>query len=203
MVYNIAGGHYPGNPDPEPYFENLDGDFMNLELVDRTPDGGRVLIPKKSGRKITSHNVPTKVKRGGPGLKRLPLLDVNNVYSCLMVNQTFKDILEELEPDVHQYFPMAVMVKGEKIADHFWLNICNRLDTVHKTSCIPPLNEYGRWRPKTQSPENKLVFDEKAIGGHHAWHDKFQGGTFISEMFAERLQEAGVTGVGYGKFEQA
>lgn len=148
-------------------------------------------------------HMPTKLRRGGPGLDIFPLLDVDSYTSCLLVNQTFKDILEELEPGVHQFFPMEIFIKDYKVGDRYWLNICNRLDSKHR-GLTWPLNEYGLHRPtREQRANDKLVFSEDAIGGHHAWHDKFELGTFISDAFAERVQAAGLNGITYQHFDQA
>ena len=111
------------------------------------------------------------------------------------------DILEELEPGVHQFWPMELYIKNEKIGDAYWLNICNRLDTMHRKLTYP-FNERGFWKPTKDNP-GRLVFEVQKIGEHHAWHDKFRGGTFISEEFAARLQAAGVTGLSYQHLEQA
>ena len=68
-------------------------------------------------------------------------------------NETFKDMLEELEPDVHRYFPIGLFAKDHdpatgqpedgfhdepsgkthkliKVADCGLLNICNRLHSL-------------------------------------------------------------------------
>lgn len=201
MVYYFGGGKYGDeDPDPMPYFL-AEGDFQNTRVVDKTPDGGRLIVAKNTGRPMALDNIPTVVSRGGPSLEKVPLLDVNSVYSGTMVNQTFKDILEELEPSVHQFFPMAVMNKGEKIADHYWLNICNRLDAIDKTKTYP-LDDRGFWNPKRGEP-SAIVFSLDAIGDRHIWHDKFVEGTFVSEEFLKRLREAGLTGLSYGAAEVA
>lgn len=146
-------------------------------------------------------HMPTKLQRIGRGLGIFPLLDVDSFAGCLLVNQTFKDILEELEPGVHQFFPMEIFIKDEKVGDRYWLNICNRLDSYDRTRTYP-LNERGFWKPTRENP-GAQVFSVAAIGSHHAWHDKFEPGTFISDTLAERLKAAGLTGITYQHFDQA
>lgn len=206
MVYHISGGKYVTDYLYEqPGYKALDGEFEKVELLDSTPDGGRLLHVHslKSGRPMKSDHIPTRIQRVGRGLDIFPLLEVDSCASCLLVNQTFKDILEELEPGVHQFFPMEILIKDQKVGDRYWLNICNRLDSKHR-GLTWPLNEYGLYRPtREQRASAKLVFSEDAIGRHHAWHDKFELGTFISDTFAEKLKAAGLTGITYQHFDQA
>ena len=94
------------------------------------------------------------------------MLDVNNVYGRFMVTKVLKDILEELEPGAHQFFPMAVYWKGEKITDNFWLNLCTRLDEYHPELTYPR-NERAFFKP-VKGGSNSIVLSIEAIGGHHA-----------------------------------
>jgi hypothetical protein len=131
-------------------------------------------------------------------------LDVENWNAHFFVCQTFKDILDELEPDVHQFFPIEVIQAGEKITDYYWLNVCNRLDTYHPELTYPR-NERGFFKYKEGEPAS-VVFSTEAIGDHHAWIDKFAGGgngIFVSDAFAERLQKADLTGMSMRHKKQA
>lgn len=204
MVHHISGGKYVTDYlGSQTWYDALDGNLDKVEIVDPTPDGGGLLHKHKlmSGRAMKPDHMPTKLRRGGPGLDVLPLLDIDGYASCLLVNATFRDILENLEPSVHQFFPMAVHVGEEKVADRWWLNICNRLDTYDRNRTYP-LNERGFWKP-TRENSGAQVFSIKAIGDRHAWHDKFGHGTYISDAFAELLQAARLTGITYQHFDQA
>ncbi|MCW3780078.1 imm11 family protein [Defluviimonas salinarum] len=200
MVYHISGGKYVTDYlGSQPGYKALDGDIDKVEIVDPTPDGGGLITRRglKSGRPMKPDHMPTKLQRIGRGLDIFPLLDVDSYTSCLLVNQTFKDILEELEPGVHQFFPMEIFIKDEKVGDRYWLNICNRLDTYHPTLTYPR-NERGFFEPVKGEPFS-VVFSVDAIGNHHAWHDKFGQGTYISDTFAERLQAAVLSGLHFSE----
>ncbi|UWQ36907.1 MULTISPECIES: imm11 family protein [Leisingera] len=220
MVYSMAGGSTACDPtlDGEPgnYFEGMDGDLGAAEVADTTPDGG-TRIGKASwhvGRSvIAGKNFPTKLKRSGPGIKRAKLLDVNRQTGGLdLVNQAFKDIVEEFEPGMHQFFPMEYYdSKGKvKIGDGYWMVICQRLDTLHDTLCVPPRNERGfidefneEYKGRDKSLD-RIVFDKGKVPGHHMWHDKFLPMSFLfSNTLAERLIEAGLTGLSYRRLEEA
>ncbi|MBM7066840.1 imm11 family protein [Actibacterium sp. 188UL27-1] len=106
-----------------------------------------------------------------------------------------------MEPETHQFFPMEIFERKKKIADYYWLNVCNRLDTYHPELTYPR-NERGFWKSVEGEPAS-LVYSMEAIGDHHMWVDKFAGPTFMSDTFAARLQEAGLTGISYHRKEQA
>lgn len=206
MVYHISGGKYVTDYlGSQPGYKALDGDIEKVEIVDPTPDGGGLITRRglKSGRPMKPDHMPTRLGRGGPGLDIFPLLDVDSFTSCLLVNQTFKDILEELEPGVHQFFPMEIFIKDEKVGDRYWLNICNRLDSYHPTLTYPRNARGFLLRVKEGEPRS-VVFSAEAIGDHHAWHEKFGMGTYISDIFAGRLKDASLTGLTFSKhYDQA
>ncbi|ATG35916.1 hypothetical protein PhaeoP23_01774 [Phaeobacter piscinae] len=220
MVYAMAGGNTDYDPtlDVEPgnFFEGMDGKLRAAEVADLTPDGG-VRIGKSSwhkGRSVkVDENFPTKLKRSGPGIKRAKLLDVNRQTGSLdLVNQTFKDIVEEFEPGMHQFFPMEYYdSKGKvKIGDGYWMVICQRLDTLHDTLCVPPRNDRGfidkfneDYKDRNKSLD-RIVFDKEKVSGHHMWHDEFLSMSYLfSDTLAERLIGAGLTGLSYRKLEEA
>ncbi|WP_081625843.1 imm11 family protein [Yoonia vestfoldensis] len=207
MAFYVNSGIRPEGQELEynPYFQWLDGDFDKVDLYDRTQDGGGMIVRLGSGRPLKPDHMPTKIKRIDPNRKPVPLLDVERWPSKCLVNQTFKDILEEIEPDTHQFFPMEIFQNDEKIAHYYLLNVCNRLDTYHPELTYPR-NARGFWKPVKGEPSS-IVFSMEAIGNHHAWIDKFAGlggsGVFMSDVLVERLQTAGLTGLSFHKKQEA
>ena len=110
--------------------------------------------------------------------------------------KAFKDTVEDLEPDTHQFFPMEYFESGDrKIGEGYLFIVCKRLDTLHDTACQPPRNERG-FMPRFVRGENRrIVFSAKKIAGHHVWTDKFQSGRIVSGALAERLQSLNLTGL--------
>ncbi|WP_232820846.1 DUF1629 domain-containing protein [Thalassobius sp. I31.1] len=216
MAYFITGGHW--TEEQEIKYINmlgnlqisaLDGNADKIGLVDATPDDGTRIISSAYwvGRPIKSDGIPTKLERKPWDLKRIPLLDVETYLSgTLLVPQSFKDLMEELEPDVHQFWPMDIYVKGECVARKYWFIACNRLRTLHPTACWPPLNERGFWDPTPDMNErqnDRRVFSTEAIGSHHAWVDKAENLCLFSDVFAERLMGLGLTGLCFRKADEA
>ncbi|NJM83266.1 MAG: hypothetical protein HC844_12935 [Tabrizicola sp.] len=171
-----------------------------MELIDASQDEGRLISATNpvQGRTITGKNVPTKLERMGPTLEEYPLLDVITYWSGnLLVCKAFRDLLEEMEPGVHQFFPMELLVNGSKVATYHWFVCCTRIATMSREHCYPPLDERGFFRPSPigQNQNDRVVLSRDKIGAHHAWHDKFYGRTMFSNVFAERLFSFGLSGI--------
>ena len=223
MAYGMGGGNRNYDPSlkglPSNSFVGIDGELSDVEVADLTPDdGGRIL---KSfwhvGRAVKPETVPTKLRRTGPPVSRAKLLDVNAQTGSLdLVCQTFKDIVEEFEPDVHQFFPMTYYnSKGtEVIGEGYYMIICQRISTMHDTLCVPPLDERGYYLPRSirDSPEyqasdktlDKKVFSSEKIGSHHMWRDwKSSRTCMFSNALGERLIAANLSGLVYRTYEEA
>lgn len=207
MVYHIVGGDWDSSKvedDQHSWIEVLEGDHQNIRLLDATQDDG-VVITKKgwtAGRPISAEGMPTKAVRKGVGLAIKPLVDAEAFFGQLLVSDAFKEIVEELEPGVHQFFPMELYVGDEFQRTDYFFNICNRLDTMDRELSFP-INARGFFRPKGND-DYRLVFSKEKIGNHHAWRDKFVpgGATYISNTLAQRLKEAGITGLRFNEREE-
>lgn len=202
--YHITGAQLPDDVYYANYFEAMDGEPDKIRITDPTPDGGSLIMPTSVnvGRPIKPDHVPTKLRRTGPGVKQNPLLDFDMwLANTLLVPPKFKDILEELEPGVHQFFPMDYYQKDQKIGEGYWFIFGQRLDTLHDTACVPGRDERGfvistgpdgKWRKPT------IVFSADKINGAHAWVDKFVGRSrLISGEFGEQLKAENLTGIKY------
>lgn len=207
MAWLINGGHwteedkarYPELLMSHPW-KNLDGNTQQLELIDASRDDGGLIITGNpmEGRAIKDKNVPTRIERTGPTLEEHPLLDVitysgGNLLACT----AFRDLVEEMEPGVHQFFPMDLLVNGTKVATYHWFICGTRIATMSREHCYPPLNERGFFKPSPfgQHQNDRLVLSREKIGARHAWHDKFYGKNFFSNAFAERLFSLGLTDI--------
>jgi hypothetical protein len=223
MAYGMGGGNRNYDPSlkglPSNSFVGIDGELSDVEVADLTPDEGGPIMRSSwhVGRAVKPDNVPTKLRRTGPPVSRAKLLDVNAQTGSLdLVCQTFKDIVEEFEPDVHQFFPMTYYnSKGtEVIGEGYFMVICQRMSTLHETLCVPPLDERGRYLTPSirQSPEyqasdkmlDKKVFSPKKIGSHHMWRDlKSPGECMFSNALGERLIAANLSGLVFRTYEEA
>ncbi|WP_352664483.1 DUF1629 domain-containing protein [Mesorhizobium sp. M0621] len=119
------------------------------------------------------------------------------------MDKKFKDEVERLEPDVHQFLSVEFVWKdGSHAADRFWFVPCNRLDSVDRNETT---FEFRNIWYLDGSQDKKLVFNSSQIGNCHAWMDKFisgQGGVWISDVLKEKIEQAGVTGISLQHYEE-
>lgn len=175
----------------------LDGDLRKVEYVDRTIDWegiGGVFEPgdMNLGRAIKPDHLPTKVFYKG---KRYGIPEVISGCKMFLVNDRFKDIVESIEPDVHQYFPVDVVWEDGTLAQKMYLfNICNRLDAVSREASTAELRKGRMWEPST----GKMVFSTTRVGDHHIWIDRHivaPSMFYCSDKMHQALRDADISGL--------
>ncbi|QDG76858.1 DUF1629 domain-containing protein [Labrenzia sp. PHM005] len=176
----------------------LDGNPRKIEYIDTTPEKGDNPLFEPgdlySGRAVKGDHVPTRIEWSN---KKHPPYDVFRLEGLIVVSDTVKDIIEELEPDVHQFFPIAVVYKDGSLARQmYFFNICNRLDTMDRERATVTFDRVF-WRPET----GDFAFSKAAIGARHAWKDKHLSyGLFLSDAAKTRMEQSGVTGITFHSF---
>ncbi len=205
-------GHYAG-------IEPLDGDVSKIEVADKTPDAGfdvnsASTYPTYQGRPVLTEHVPTKLEWQETG----PVPDVGIVRGMLVVPPRFREIVEQFEPDVHQFLPVDVLDQsGALLAKRYFFIACNRLDSVDRTHTVMILSKGMLWRPARdiarRRPEDippgfdvsappKIVFNNAQIGEKHAWCDKFlMYGPYLSDALGTALEKENFTGIDLKKGE--
>lgn len=192
MVYRI----FPDYPGMHRYgMKHLDGDQRKVVAIDLAPDEAKIL-PSNSifaGRPVDTTHLPTKVQQAGPK-RKFKDISPDGLYT---VSEKFREVVEGLEPGVHQFVPVEFVWKdGTHAAKRYWYFPCNRLDSVDREKTTEELVEGIRWRP-TKKPN--FVFSRSQIGDCHLWRDKFMPpsyGPFISNSLYEAFMEAGIEGLG-------
>lgn len=168
-----------------------------LELEDYTPDGGRGLrfgfFELESGRRVKSDGVPKKVY----WKSRKQPLDFEWVI-FKSVSDRLRTLIEEIEPGVHQFEPLEFISKdGISLFHHWFWQICNRLDTIHRQKTDMVLDELV-WKPNDEIPSSKqvgAVFDLERIGSASFWYDKHvSGGPFCSDHAKNVIVASGLPG---------
>jgi len=170
-------------------FNLLDGYLNNIHVLDETPDGGTGLFSGgsvASGRAVETANFPTKMRWEG-GVRALPDFDDHH---CLNVSEKAKDLIEQIEPNVHQFIPVEIINdRGKRIGRRFFLVVCNRVASLdhEKTTMVlqkfGPESQFARWVPvadlrrngqKEQIPahlphdtKSRVVFSEEQVKGFH------------------------------------
>ncbi len=180
----------------------LDGDIKKIRPVDMTRDEGAIILASRTpqGIKMETAHIPTKLRLGGP---RRNLTDIQNPFGVHLVPEAFKEVLERLEPGVHDFYPVELFWKdGSSAGKRYWFYPQHRIDSIDP--------EKTTYRKKTLwigagDATGRLVFSRRAIGDRHAWIEKFlaAGGiVWISERLKQELEAAGITGLGFRPREE-
>jgi hypothetical protein len=197
MVWNLS---YQPKPDSFPSADLVEGERGKLVLEDRTPDGGIniAIMRNHSGRRVKPDSVPKVIRWN---MKR-KLLDFEDVF-INTVSDRFRDLIEEIEPGIHQFVPVKFISKdGSDLAARWFWQICNRIDGVNREYTNWTLSNGAVWKP-VQGQANKLVIDLDAIGTTKFWHDKHvSGATFVSDDAKQRIEGAAITGTRFHYYEQ-
>ena len=195
MVYGLnvkpEHGYYVG-------VDALDGDISRIEVIDQTPDGGLPFIPivqpaHTMGRAVKPQFVPTKMR--WDDRQRHPMPDFDNGL-ILNVSTRAREVIESLEPGVHQFLPVEFFDADKKHLESRWfLIVCNRIDGVDRNQSRMKLANGVMWT-SVDIPDPKLVFSEKQTRGVHLWCDKhLKHGPFTSDEFADLVKQKSLTGL--------
>lgn len=124
------------------------------------------------------------------------------IYDAWIITSRIRDVIEGLEPGVHQYLPCELYYKdGSLVPGERWLlNICNRLDTIAVEHCNivvhPILGTYMTGNGKT----DVKVWKEK-VAGHAIWSEwKYNDRTYVSDALAEAIKALGVNGWAFRQY---
>lgn len=194
----------------EPAPTLLDGDFKSafplgydfhpITKSARLEDGTRIEeTAEYQGVPVDMSGLPKTVRFGGHARE---LVDLQKEAGHFLVSGRMRDVIEALEPGVHQFQPVELIWKdGSHAADFFWFNICNRVDGMDREKTTHPFNErIGIW---SFVEGRKYVVSLKQTAGFHAWIDSrlTSGSVFVSEDFKAAMAASEVTGIGFNTFE--
>lgn len=128
----------------------------------------------------------------------------------LLIPRRVINIIEDIEPGVHQYFPVRLKLRsGEpKPEPYFILNVCTLIEAldreasnVHVTHLPKERHEFRPWNKVTITPKNgarclnepyDLFVSKDKINGRAVWCEYGMAvNPFFSEEFVERINEIG------------
>lgn len=205
MVYGL-------NVQPEwiahPKIEILEGGDGPIPALKPVKDGGVGGASRTGGVPVDGANFPKRVSWTDPHGNPVPDFDAT---PHLNVSERAKQIIESVEPGIHQFFPVAYVVNGQSDGIRYWFVPCNRIDSLDRDHTTMVLRKGNIWRPASDlvrrgeaipphidpTQPAKMVFNLKAIGNRHIWSDKHIGGAgyFISDKMADAFREVGLTGL--------
>jgi hypothetical protein len=136
---------------------------------------------------------PTKARLGGPHRR---IYDIEVMWSLPLVSEAFRAVVESVESDMHQFFPVDCFWKnGEFAARRYFMNITVTLDAVDETRTTLDRNPYGGGWAFTKTAD-RLFYSPAKIGDHHLWVERdifliISGSDTMREAF-ERAKLHGV-----------
>lgn len=205
-VYTVGtkpvGGHYPKvdwGEDVFPTPPTLDDNF---------DDGLPTTNGPKAGVPVYGGALPKVVRWAEPADNPPPDFDS---MPTLNISERAKQVIESVEPDVHQFFPVEYVDRQDQpIETRYWFYICNRRDTIHPTKSNMMLNGRGLYIPPidavrrtleipshldTKAP-GKMVIDSAKLGSEQMWREpRADGMSLMSQTMWEAIQDAGLTGL--------
>ncbi|KPP90245.1 MAG: hypothetical protein HLUCCA08_15405 [Rhodobacteraceae bacterium HLUCCA08] len=185
----------------EPFFNALDGDLSKVRPIDPEQDDGcRIggIGRYEVGRPVHPDNMPTRVRREGAGLKIYPKQDFHQLRGTPIMSTAARDLIEDMEPGVHQFFPIEVTLGKDDApyGTYYKFYTGSRIDTLDR-SRSGPYTAAGLCTA-IGDPEGRLVLDSERIGNHHIWCEKYvalPGWVWASDAMVARLQASGLTGL--------
>lgn len=216
-IYAVNGGareEGQGYPPSIDVVEPTGFDRRNIRIANEVfaqtmqPDAVPFAEAYKSGWRVNADDLPRKVSIYDARY----LVDVDQDGALKYVSQRARDLIERLEPEMHQFEPVEFVDKsGKHIADMYTLIVCQRLDTVDRDKTTGMALSPYRWTSlKTLSrmkpeilPEDAdlsepahLVYNLKQAGTACLWVDiHLTDGIFMSESMVEAFDREGLTGL--------
>ena len=102
------------------------------------------------------------------------LNDMFLVSTACGVNERLKDVIESVEPGVHQFLPMLMLQRNNKpfVEKYFMLNICETFEAdifpdLSKRVFIEFHSPFDQ--PRTRYYDGDRVFSRPRIAGRHLW----------------------------------
>ena len=128
----------------------------------------------------------------------------------LNVSEKAKQIIEQLEPGVHEFFPVEYLDReGHHLENRYWFAVGNCIDSLDRersnlvlvgANWVSPKNAFriNGSVPSTvdvDRPPSK-VFNLKAIGTAKIWRDEYlDGGPWLTDDAARTLEAKGLSGI--------
>ncbi len=127
---------------------------------------------------------------------------IDTTFETVAISQKVIDIIESIEPGVHQYLPYELICKdGSVHPNQRWmLNVCARAETLdYKRSNVIPIRDHPHWI-SDRTNDRYLVVRKEAVVGRAMWFEyryrKMGSGMpfMLSDRFWDALNAAGCAG---------
>jgi Protein of unknown function (DUF1629) len=157
-----------------------------------------VLTPMREGWRWPTLSEPLRDRLKS---KEGKLVDIiGSSFNTYAISQRVIDIIESIEPDVHQYLPYELIQKdGSVHPDKRWLlNVCTRIEALdYERSNVIALRDMPRFY-HDRNTGHHLVARKEAVANRALWYEyryKNSNGQFLlSDRFWDALSASGCAG---------
>ena len=198
----VVNSKLPGMPEDNGFggvTYEADPETLDLNVLEREyySKGNGAM---QHGYRVNSDKMP-KVMLWPGGNNALPEVIMHN---CLAVSPRFRDLVEQFEPGLHQFFPVDVHkdMNNGPVATYYWINVCNRIDSINaeKTTYIRKKDYTGKefWSRTGAPADAKIVFSKEKTARYHLWVDPNVPAAihfYISNALAAALASADLLGL--------
>ncbi len=206
----VVNSKLPGMPEDNGFggvTYEADPETLDLNVAERElySKGNGAM---QHGYRVNSDKMP-KVMLWPGGNNALPEVIMHN---CLAVSPRFRDLVEQFEPGVHQFFPVDIYkdLNNDPVATYYWINVCNRIDSINieKTTYIRKKDYTGKefWSRIGAPADAKIVFSKEKTKNFHLWVDpnilQFRH-FYVSNAFANAAGAANFLGLALSEREEA
>ncbi len=209
-VYSMSRP-YVGEVD----FNPLDGNILKVGPADMEfgppifkvlMDDGTIIAKtdKNIGLKVATQHLPKKLQvslETDSDEQPKGLSDVHRAVGCYVVSEKFREVVEGLEPNKHQFVPVDLIWKdGTKGPTYYWFFVVARIDSCDREKTTYKWNEkISVW---DRNNGGAFVYNSKQFAGNEIWIDKFkQIGSAqnpnVTEKFKIAMESAGISGISF------
>ncbi|MBP6014325.1 MAG: hypothetical protein KBA31_19000 [Alphaproteobacteria bacterium] len=152
-----------------------------------------------TGRKLDIGPVWLRIKLGKP-YTAVP--DVLPIHGPWMVSETFRKIVEEREPDTHQFFPVELQIAkgGAELGPRYILNVGQTLNAIsvnHSKINWGVRADGSKWA-YPPGADDDLVVTKTVVHGKSLWSDRlYPANSLISDGIKIAFESAQVLGLRY------
>ena len=132
------------------------------------------------------------------------IYDYSGALPTRVVSQRFRDVVEEIDPGVHQFVPVEIVNRAGnpcKGGPWYFFRVQRVLSAINMegSSNIPPVgvggSDHGDANRIQINSNAKLVVNADQVSSIGIWHDKRSPQhRFVSEKVLSRMKDAGLTG---------
>lgn len=201
--------YYANHPELKAKYAHSGQYVLQISMKFYQEPGTRYSISSDPFGPIAEHEWPTACKTELTS-KRFgtlkSLLDMSGFGEKLIVDAALQDIIEQLDPGIHQFRPVRITTKHDEDfpGQYFYMRIGRFIDSFSPEHSNPEyfrgefdsINKHQQYFSSFsgRSPSSSLAFSRTALHGAHLWREKCLRipNVFVSDELRNAIKAAGL-----------